>query len=140
MSLALLFPGQGSQFVGMGKSLCEGSPAARKVFDEADAVLGFPLSRICFEGPEEELRRTAVTQPAILTTAVPVGLEHQAYHLFTVTAHTDGTQLGVPAKVLEMPAPVAAFRPFGPAGALNLAERRFPPLFTPPVRTIAESR
>jgi len=73
---------------------------------------------------------------AILTTAVPVGLEHQAYHLFTVTAHTDGTHLGVPAKVLEMPALVAAFRPFGPAGALNLAERRFPPLFTPPVRTI----
>ena len=70
MSLALLFPGQGSQFVGMGKSLCEASPAARAVFDEADAVLGFSLSRICFEGPEEELRRTAMTQPAILTHSV----------------------------------------------------------------------
>ena len=70
MTLALLFPGQGSQFVGMGKSLCEASPAARGVFEEADAVLGFALSRICFEGPEEELKQTANTQPAILTHSI----------------------------------------------------------------------
>lgn len=70
MSLALLFPGQGSQAVGMGKALCEASPAARAVFDEADRVLGFPLSRLCFEGPEEELRLTANTQPAILTHSI----------------------------------------------------------------------
>ncbi len=68
--LALLFPGQGSQFVGMGKALYEASPAARAVFDEADAVLGFPLSRLCFDGPEEDLKRTANTQPAILTHSV----------------------------------------------------------------------
>jgi len=68
--LALFFPGQGSQFVGMGKSLCEASPAARATFEEADAVLGFPLSELCFEGPEEELKRTANTQPAILTHSV----------------------------------------------------------------------
>ena len=68
--LALLFPGQGSQFVGMGKQLCEASPAARAVFEEADTVLGFALSRLCFEGPEEELRLTANTQPAILTHSV----------------------------------------------------------------------
>jgi len=68
--LALLFPGQGSQSVGMGKSLCEQSPPARAVFEEADAVLGFPLSRLCFEGPEEELRLTANTQPAILAHSV----------------------------------------------------------------------
>lgn len=70
VTLALLFPGQGSQSVGMGKALYEGSPAARAVFDEADAVLGLALSRLCFEGPEEELTRTANTQPAILTHSV----------------------------------------------------------------------
>lgn len=68
--LALLFPGQGSQFVGMGKSLCESSRAARETFAEADAALGFALSRLCFEGPEEELTLTANTQPAILTHSV----------------------------------------------------------------------
>jgi [acyl-carrier-protein] S-malonyltransferase len=70
VSLALLFPGQGSQFVGMGKELYESSPPARAVFDEADVVLGFALSKLCFEGPEEELKRTANTQPAILTHSV----------------------------------------------------------------------
>ncbi len=68
--LALLFPGQGSQSVGMGKALYESSPAARAVFDEADAILGFPLTRLCFEGPEEVLKQTANTQPAILTHSV----------------------------------------------------------------------
>src|ERR1700693_3380247 len=68
--LALLFPGQGSQFVGMGKALFERSAAARAVFEEADTALGFSLSRLCFEGPEEELKRTANTQPAILTHSI----------------------------------------------------------------------
>jgi [acyl-carrier-protein] S-malonyltransferase len=68
--VALLFPGQGSQSVGMGKALYEASAAARVIFDEADAALGFALSRLCFEGPEEELKLTANTQPAILTHSV----------------------------------------------------------------------
>src|SRR5262245_66048790 len=68
--LALLFPGQGSQEVGMGRDVCEASPAARAVFAAADRALGFPLSKLCFEGPEEELRRTEIQQPAILTTSV----------------------------------------------------------------------
>ena len=70
MTLALLFPGQGSQSVGMGKSLCEASEPARTVFAEADRVLGFSLSKLCFEGPEDELRLTANTQPAILTHSI----------------------------------------------------------------------
>ncbi len=78
MRLALLFPGQGSQFVGMGKALCEASPAARAVFEEADSVVGFALSRLCFEGPEEELQRTANTQPAILTHSIAALRDLQA--------------------------------------------------------------
>jgi len=68
--LAFLFPGQASQYPGMGKELAEKFPAARAVFDEADRVLGFSISRICFEGSEDELRLTANTQPAILTVSV----------------------------------------------------------------------
>jgi [acyl-carrier-protein] S-malonyltransferase len=65
-----LFPGQGSQKVGMGRALAERWPEARAVFDEADAALGFPLSRLCFEGPEAELTLTANAQPAILATSI----------------------------------------------------------------------
>ena len=68
--IAFLFPGQGSQFAGMGRSLAETYPVARAIFDEADDVLGFPVSRLCFEGPEEELKLTENTQPAILTASV----------------------------------------------------------------------
>lgn len=68
--LALVFPGQGSQEVGMGRDVREASPAAREVFEAADDALGFGLSRICFEGPESELVRTEIQQPAILTTGV----------------------------------------------------------------------
>jgi [acyl-carrier-protein] S-malonyltransferase len=65
--LALLFPGQGSQVVGMGKALCDQFAVARRVFSDADATLGFPVSRLCFDGPMEELTLTANTQPALLT-------------------------------------------------------------------------
>lgn len=65
-----IFPGQGSQSVGMGRALYEASSEARSVFDEADAALGEPISKLCFEGPEDHLRLTANTQPAILTVSV----------------------------------------------------------------------
>ncbi len=65
--LAFIFPGQGSQFVGMGKDLHDAFPEARAVFDEVDAALGEKLSALCFEGPEEKLKLTANTQPSILT-------------------------------------------------------------------------
>lgn len=68
--LAFVFPGQGSQYVGMGRALYETFPEAREVFEEADARLGYPLSRLCFEGPEDQLNDTFYTQPAILTVSV----------------------------------------------------------------------
>ena len=68
--IALLFPGQGSQSVGMGRDLYDNFPAARAVFDEADGALGFPLSKLIFEGPEDQLKLTEHTQPAILTVSV----------------------------------------------------------------------
>jgi len=68
--LAFLFPGQGSQAVGMGKNLAEHHPIAKQTFEEADAALGVKLSHLCFEGPEDQLRLTENTQPAILTVSV----------------------------------------------------------------------
>ncbi len=68
--IALIFPGQGSQAVGMGKDLAETYPVARQTFEEADEALGYKLSQLCFEGPEDQLRLTEITQPAILTTSV----------------------------------------------------------------------
>lgn len=68
--IAFLFPGQGSQYAGMGKALAAEFPAARSVFEQADDALGFPLSRLCFEGPEEDLKLTANTQPSLLTVSV----------------------------------------------------------------------
>jgi [acyl-carrier-protein] S-malonyltransferase len=68
--VAFVFPGQGSQAVGMGRGLYDDSAAARSVFEEADEVLGFHLSRMCFEGPEDVLRQTVNAQPAILTVSI----------------------------------------------------------------------
>lgn len=93
MSFALVFPGQGSQFVGMGKDLVFWSPAARETFEEADDALGYSLSGLCFEGPDENLRQTENTQPAILTVSV-AAYRVLAPNLATGPAFVAGHSLG----------------------------------------------
>lgn len=90
--IAFLFPGQGSQAVGMGKNLAESFGAARRVFEEADDALGFPLSRLCFEGPEDRLRLTENTQPALLTVSVAAlrVLEQEGFRPGWVAGHSLG--------------------------------------------------
>ncbi|HLL74962.1 MAG TPA: ACP S-malonyltransferase [Pyrinomonadaceae bacterium] len=108
MSLAFIFPGQGSQSAGMGRELAEKFPASRAAFEEADDALGFALSRLCFEGPDEELRLTENTQPAILTASV-AALRAMESEGFPSPSFVAGHSLG------EYSALVAA-------GALSLAD------------------
>src|SRR6476661_2712918 len=72
MKTALLFPGQGSQRVGMGRDLAIEFDIAKRTYEEADDVLGWALSKLCWDGPEDELTLTKHTQPAILTTSIAV--------------------------------------------------------------------
>ncbi len=76
MKVAYVFPGQGSQWVGMGGDLYDNFDSARAVFEQADEVLEFPLSRLCFDGPEDELQQTINAQPAIVTVSLAC-LNHQ---------------------------------------------------------------
>jgi [acyl-carrier-protein] S-malonyltransferase len=104
---AFIFPGQGSQYPGMGRELAQNFAVARKVFDAADAALGFAISKLCFEGPAAELQLTANTQPAILTVSVAAAavLREEGVHPDFVAGHSLG----------EYSALVAA-------GALSLAD------------------
>jgi [acyl-carrier-protein] S-malonyltransferase len=92
MKTALLFPGQGSQRVGMGRELARECAVARQTYDEADEVLGFSLSRLCFEGPEGELALTRNTQPAILATSIAAfrALDERGLVFDAVAGHSLG--------------------------------------------------
>jgi [acyl-carrier-protein] S-malonyltransferase len=106
----------------MGKALCEASPAARRIFEEADSVLGFALSRTCFEGPEDELKRTAITQPAILTHSVAAWADLRE----RFPERLEGAALAAGHSLGEYSANVAAGAlPFARAVALVHARGRF---------------
>ena len=94
--MALVFPGQGCQFVGMGADICEAFPEARAVFDRADKVLGLPLSRLCIEGPADQLDDTANTQPAIYTCTIALWkvLAPRLEHVVPRIAFAAGHSLG----------------------------------------------
>lgn len=90
MKKAYIFPGQGAQFPGMGKDLYEKSPQARQLFEQADQILGFDISKIMFEGAEEELRQTKVTQPAIFIHSVILASLLPDFHPDMVAGHSLG--------------------------------------------------
>ncbi len=94
MKTAFVFPGQGSQYVGMGQDLLEAYPVARAVFDEADAVLRFRLSKLCFEGPESDLTDTINAQPALLTHSIAAWRVLQSMAGDITPAFTAGHSLG----------------------------------------------
>lgn len=92
---AFLFPGQGSQMVGMGWALVEAEPESARLFERADSILGYPLSELCFHGPVEELNETLHTQPALLTHSVAVLETLKRRHpAFAQPAYTAGHSLG----------------------------------------------
>src|SRR2546427_5593937 len=115
MKLAFLFPGQGSQKVGMGRALADAYPICRATFDEADAALGEPLSRIIFDGPDDQLTLTENTQPAILAVSIAPYrlLESRGLRPALVAGHSLG----------EYSANVAAGT-FAFADALRIVRRR----------------
>jgi [acyl-carrier-protein] S-malonyltransferase len=111
--LAFLFPGQASQYPGMGRALYDRFPAARAVFEQADAALGFPLSKLCFEGSEDDLKLTENTQPAILTVSVAAyrALEERGITPEFVAGHSLGEYSAlVAAGGLDFPVAVTLVR------------------------------
>ena len=114
VKVAFLFPGQGSQAIGMGRELSERYPIAAETFAEADEALGFAISKLCFEGPETELRLTENTQPAIMTVSVAVGrvLASQGVKPAMAAGHSLGEwSAHVAAGTLTFPMPCVPLKP-----------------------------
>lgn len=112
--LAFIFPGQGSQYVGMGRALAEASPAAAAVFREADAALGEPISRLAWEGPEEDLNRTENSQPALLTASIA--------YLAAVRERWAELQIDAPEPAYAAGHSMGQYTALVAAGALSLAD------------------
>jgi [acyl-carrier-protein] S-malonyltransferase len=115
-AIAFLFPGQGSQFAGMGQELAAHYAVARQTFEEADAALGFPLSQLCFAGPDEQLKLTENTQPAILTVSVATlrVLREKGYRCQYAAGHSLGEYSAhVAAGTLSFPDAVRTVRKRG---------------------------
>jgi len=94
---AYVFPGQGSQFAGMGHDLYQNNDTAKEIFEQADKALGFPLSKLCFEGPEDDLRQTINAQPALVTVSyacLKVAQENAAENALPNPAFVAGHSLG----------------------------------------------
>lgn len=115
--IAFLCPGQGAQHVGMGRDVADAFPTARRVFEEVDAALGEPLSRLCFEGPEDDLVLTRNTQPALLATSVAIGrvlVEESGRRPVIAAGHSLGEWSAlVLAGALDLPAAARAVRDRG---------------------------
>ena len=125
VEFAAVFPGQGSQYVGMGRELAERYPVVRETFAEADEVLGFSLSRLCFQGPEDELTLTRNTQPALLTMSVAVFrlLKGEGLRVKLAAGHSLGEYRAlVAAQALSFPDAVRTVRLRG-----QLMEEAVPP-------------
>jgi [acyl-carrier-protein] S-malonyltransferase len=121
--IAFVFPGQGSQSVGMGADTFAASPAARAIYETADAALGFPLSTLCFQGPEETLRETINTQPAIVATSLALlaALQEAAGHETAAANSVDDTLAGPIVPDFVAGHSVGEYAALAASGALGVA-------------------
>jgi [acyl-carrier-protein] S-malonyltransferase len=112
--IAFVFPGQGSQYVGMGRALAESSPAAAAVFRAADEALGEPISRLAWDGPEEDLNRTEIAQPALLAASIA--------YLEAVREQWNALAVDIPAPAFAAGHSMGQYTALVAAGALDLAD------------------